>query len=91
MADKKTETKAKPAKDQAEQKKCAITREQFRKGAKPLKASINDIPLAVMTKEFDTGTLGWFANGQSVVEIDGTPVKVTYMVQVFVANSKQAE
>lgn len=70
--------------------KCAITKGQFRKGAKPMRASINGVETVANVKEFASGTLGWFANGSTVVEIDGVPVKVTFQIQAFVANSKDA-
>lgn len=82
--------KAKTNGTTAKTKTCPVTRSQFRKGAKPMKAQLGDQPLALMTKEFASGTFGWFTNGQSVVDIDGVPCKVTFQVQVFVANSKDA-
>lgn len=77
-------------KTEAKPSKCAITKTQFRKGAKPLRASVNGTETVANVKEFASGTLGWFANGSTVVEIDGIPTKVTYQIQLFVANSKNA-
>lgn len=85
MAKQATNAKAKG------EKKSPVTRDQFKKGAKPMMAKIGDVPVAVMPREFSTGTLGWFANGATVIEVDGVPCKVTYSVQLYIANSKEAK
>lgn len=93
------ETKAAAGGDKAK-KVCPITRKQFSEGAKPLTLTIegpgikHPVQVVLGTKEFkgkdgNGGTLGWFANGQAVVEIDGIPTKVTFQGQVYVANSKE--
>jgi len=73
------------------EKLCVVTRDQFRKGAKPLTGKVGETPLAIVPKEFDTGTLGWFTNGKTIVEINGIPVNVSFMVQLFIPHSKDAK
>src|SRR5712691_11888179 len=55
---------------------CPITRSQFRDRAKPVTITINDVPMVVPTKEFSTGSFGWYLNGKTVIEIDGKSVQV---------------
>ncbi len=78
------------ATEAAEDDKCVITREQF-KTASPLTAAVNGGAVALGTKEFGTGTLGWFGNGKTVVVIDGVPCSVNFQIQAFIAKSKNAE
>ncbi len=72
-------------------KACAVSRADFRKNAKALNGSVNDTPIAIAPKEFKTGTLGWFANGSTIVMMDGVPVKATFMVQLFIPHSQEAK
>lgn len=75
---------------ETEAAKCAVTREEF-KAAKPFMASLNGIPVAVTPKEFKTGTLGWFANGKVSLDVNGTVVNASFMIQVFIPHSADAE
>ena len=86
----KPETKTETPKNAKPEPKSPVTRKKFREAAKPIPAKLGDMPLAVMPKEFETGTLGFYTTGSTVVEIDGVPMKATFMVQVFISNSKVA-
>jgi hypothetical protein len=69
---------------------CAVSREEFRRGAKPLPVKIGDVPLVATPKEFSTGSFGWNLNGQTVVMVGGVPVKVQIGLNLIVANSREA-
>src|SRR5947199_9472112 len=68
---------------------CPITREQFRSRARPVTITVCDVPMVVPTKEFSTGSLGWYLNGKTVIEIDGTPVQVQLGLNLTVIGSKE--
>jgi len=68
---------------------CPITRAQFRNQAKPVTVSINDVPMVVPTKEFSTGSFGWYLNGKTTIEIDGKPVQVQLGLNLTVIGSKE--
>lgn len=68
--------------------KCPISRAQFAKGAKPLTITVNGAPMAAGVKEFSTGSIGWYLNGKTVVEIDGVPVNVQVGLNLTVVGSK---
>ena len=69
-------------------KECPITRAEFREGAKPIQVSINNQPHIAMVKEFSTGSLGWYLNGKTVVEINGKPVSVQIGMNLTIVGSK---
>jgi len=68
---------------------CPVTRSQFRDRAKPVTVTINDVPMVVPIKEFSTGSFGWYLNGKTVVDIDGTPVQVQLGLNLTVIGSKE--
>ena len=68
---------------------CPISRSQFLGKAKPLTVSINNVPLQAVVKEFSTGSLGWYLNGKTTIEIDGTPVSVQIGLNLTVVGSKE--
>jgi hypothetical protein len=69
--------------------KCPITRSRFRKGAKAVLVAINGSQSLVPTKEFSTGSLGWYLNGKTVIEIDGEPCEVQIGMSLTVIGSKE--
>lgn len=69
-------------------KTCVITRQQFREKA-PAAIEVKDV--LPVKKEFETGTLGYFTQVSAVVHIDGVPVKMNGMCQLFIPNSKEAK
>ncbi|HLJ94632.1 MAG TPA: hypothetical protein VKU02_15710 [Gemmataceae bacterium] len=68
---------------------CPITRSQFLATAKPLTVTINNVPLQAVVKEFSTGSLGWYLNGKTTVEVDGQLVSVQIGLNLTVVGSKE--
>jgi len=68
---------------------CPISRSQFRAKAKPVTVTINNVPLQAAVKEFSTGSLGWYLNGKTTIEVDGTPVSVQIGLNLTVVGSKE--
>ncbi len=68
---------------------CPVTRDQFLSDAKPLTIDINGVPMTADTKEFSTGSLGWYLNGKTTVKIGETPVSVQIGMNVTVIGSKE--
>jgi hypothetical protein len=73
----------------AKKTSCPVTREQFRAAAKPLAVTIAGVPLSAEVKEFSTGSLGWYVNGKTMVEINGTPVSVQIGLNLTIVGSKE--
>jgi hypothetical protein len=69
-------------------KACPITRQEFRDGAKPVQVTINGQNLLADVKEFSTGSLGWFVNGKTVIEVGGKPVSVQIGLNLTIVGSK---
>ncbi|MBI4604455.1 MAG: hypothetical protein HY721_21040 [Planctomycetes bacterium] len=70
--------------------KCSITRADFLARAEPLKVLINDIPMTAETKEFSTGSFGWFLNAKTTIVVDGKPLSVQIGANFTVVGSKEA-
>ena len=68
---------------------CSISREHFRSNAKAVKVVINDVPLIAEVKEFSTGSLGWYLNGKTTIEIGGVPVSVQIGMNLTIVGSKE--
>jgi hypothetical protein len=68
---------------------CPITRKQFTEGAKPVRVVINDVPLIAEVKEFSTGSLGWYLNGKTSIDVNGTPVSVQIGMNLTIVGSKE--
>ena len=68
---------------------CPITREDFRGNAKPVSVVINSVPLQAEVKEFSTGSLGWYLNGKTSIEIDGKLVSVQIGLNLTIVGSKE--
>lgn len=73
----------------AKKTSCPITREQFRTGAKAISIAIAGSPMLAEPKEFSTGSLGWYLNGKTVVEIDGVAVSVQIGMNLTIVGSKE--
>lgn len=85
----KSKTPAQPQTTEApKESKCPISREQFRKDAKPLVVVVDGKQIIANAKEFSTGSLGWYAGDKVVVTIDGVPVKVQVGINLTVVGSK---
>jgi hypothetical protein len=68
---------------------CPITREQFRSAAKPMEVVINGQPLNAEVKEFSTGSLGWYLNGKTSIQIEGKLVQVQIGLNMTIIGSKE--
>jgi hypothetical protein len=68
---------------------CPISRSQFLSKAKPVTVTINGVPLLAEVKEFSTGSLGWYLNGKTAIEVDGVPVSVQIGMNMTVVGSKE--
>jgi hypothetical protein len=68
---------------------CPISREQFRAKAKQVPITIAGQQLAADVKEFSTGSLGWYLNGKTNIEIDGVLVAVQIGLNLTIVGSKE--
>jgi hypothetical protein len=69
---------------------CPVTRSEFLENAKPLTVVINDMPpLMAEVKEFSTGSLGWYLNGKTTIEVGGKRVSVQIGMNLTVVGSKE--
>ena len=68
---------------------CPITRDEFRTNAKPVTVTINNVPLQAEVKEFSTGSLGWYLNGKTSIEIGGKVVSVQIGMNLTIVGSKE--
>jgi hypothetical protein len=73
----------------AKKTSCPITRADFRSKAKAVTVTIGDQRLVAEVKEFSTGSLGWYLNGKTTIEIEGTPVSVQIGLNLTVVGSKE--
>ena len=73
----------------AKKTSCPITRAEFREKAKAVTVTINNVPLQAEVKEFSTGSLGWYLNGKTTIEIDGVPVSVQIGLNLTIVGSKE--
>lgn len=73
----------------AKKTSCPITREQFREGAKAVPVSIAGSTMLAEPKEFSTGSLGWYLNGKTVIEINGVAVSVQIGMNLTIVGSKE--
>jgi hypothetical protein len=70
-------------------KTCPVTRADFRTHAKPITVNINGLPLQAEVKEFSTGSLGWFLNGKTTIDVDGKAVTVQIGMNMTIVGSKE--
>jgi len=68
---------------------CPITRNEFRAAAKPVAVTIAGTSLTAPVKEFSTGSLGWYLNGKTTIEIDGKSVSVQIGLNLTIVGSKE--
>ncbi len=73
----------------AKKTNCPINRAQFRAGAKAVPVVIAGSNMIADAKEFSTGSLGWYLNGKTVIEIDGVPVSVQIGMNLTIVGSKE--
>ena len=68
---------------------CPITRSKFRHDAKAVTVTIGNVPLQAEVKEFSTGSLGWYLNGKTTIDVGGTPVSVQIGLNLTIVGSKE--
>jgi hypothetical protein len=68
---------------------CPISRAEFRAKAKPIPVTIGAAPQMAEVKEFSTGSLGWYLNGRTTLEIDGQHVPVLINASLVIIGSKE--
>lgn len=69
---------------------CPITRKQFREKAAPVISLVVDgVPVAAVRKEYDSGSLGWYANGQVTLTVDGVQVMAQVGANITIVKSKE--
>ena len=68
---------------------CPISRSDFRTKAQPVAVTVAGVPLQAVVKEFSTGSLGWYLNGKTTIEVDGTPVSVQIGLNLTIVGSKE--
>lgn len=69
-------------------KSCPITRADFREHAQAIKIEIDGKALTAEVKEFSTGSLGWYLNDKTTVEIGGKRVTVQIGLNLTIIGSK---
>jgi hypothetical protein len=77
-------------------RECKISRGQFRKAARALKAvvqqygSSDELARVMLTpKEFSTNSLGWYGNDKISVEVDGVLVDIQVGINFTIIGSKE--
>ena len=73
----------------AKKSTCPISRADFRGSAKPVKINIGGNEMIAEVKEFSTGSLGWYLNGKTTIEVNGTHVSVQIGVNLTIVGSKE--
>jgi hypothetical protein len=68
---------------------CPVTREQFKEAAKAVEVIINGTTMLADPKEFSTGSLGWYLNGKTVIEVGGQKVTVQVGLNMTIVGSKE--
>lgn len=69
--------------------KADVSRADFARHAKPLTIKVDDNLKVAPTKDFSSGSYGWFLTEKGVIMINGKPVKVQLQVQVIVVHSRE--
>jgi hypothetical protein len=73
----------------AKKTNCPVSRDDFRTHAKPITVQVGAVPLVAEVKEFSTGSLGWYLNGKTTIEINGVPVAVQIGMNLTIVGSKE--
>jgi hypothetical protein len=68
---------------------CPVTRDQFRTKAKHVTITIGGQELIAPVKEFSTGSLGWYLNAKTTIDVGGTPVPVQIGLNLTIVGSKE--
>ena len=68
---------------------CPISRAAFRAKAKAVTVTIGNQQLEAEVKEFSTGSLGWYLNGKTTIDVGGTLVSVQIGMNLTIVGSKE--
>jgi hypothetical protein len=68
---------------------CPINRQQFQDGAKPVEVIVNGNKMTAQPKEFSTGSLGWYLNGKTEIDVNGVAVTVQIGMNLTIVGSKE--
>lgn len=67
---------------------CPITRDQF-DAAKPVTVVVNGVEMTAPPKRFSTGSLGWYLNGKTTIDVNGVAVPVQIGMNLTIVGSKE--
>ena len=73
----------------AKKSTCPVNRADFRTHAKPVRVMIGEVPMMAEVKEFATGSLGWYLNGKTTIDINGVAVSVQIGMNMTIVGSKE--
>ncbi len=68
---------------------CPVTREEFHRNAKPVMVKIAEAQMPADVKEFSTGSLGWYLNGKTTIDVGGKLVTVQIGLNLTIVGSKE--
>ncbi len=68
---------------------CALSRSEFLEKARPVTITINGVPLQAEVKEFSTGSLGWYLNGKTTIQVGDQVVPVQIGLNLTIVGSKE--
>lgn len=68
---------------------CPISRAEFHAKARPVVIKIGDMQLTADKREFSTGSLGWYLNSKTTIDVGGTPVSVQIGLNLTIVGSKE--
>jgi len=68
---------------------CPVSRKEFKAKAKPIIIKVGEVPMTAEVKQFSTGSFGWYLNGKTTIDVDGTPVPVQIGMNMTVVGSKE--
>ena len=68
---------------------CPITRAEFRAKAQPATVKIGEETMQVPVKEFSTGSLGWYLNKKTELDVGGVKVQVQIGLNLTIIGSKE--
>jgi hypothetical protein len=75
--------------DMAKKTTCPISRKDFQANAKPVTVRIGEVPLQAEVKEFSTGSLGWYLNAKTMLDVGGVAVPVQIGMNLTIVGSKE--
>jgi hypothetical protein len=70
-------------------KNCSVTREEFRGNAKPIQIVVNGVEMVAQSKEFSTGSFGWYLTGKTMLPVGEKKVNVQIGLNLTIIGSKE--